>query len=485
MNKEHTGIGGFDEISIGGLNQGSITLVSGMPGTGKTLFGISFVFAGAAEGEKGLFVTFEETIENIVENLDPSYVEMLEKYHDMVLVNDLATLRVKAGKERETLEVLDVDVIMTSVRNQIEREGIKRVFVDGLSALSVSLPSEGDYKRSVFLLFSLLRQMKVTTVVSSEFVQPGRFSRSGYEEFLADGLIVLSKEDWKRYVEIVKMRGTDFSAGRHFMKITSKGIIVYPKLKVTGKGFRSNERVKTDITGLDAMLNGGLQRGSTTLVSGPSGVGKTIIGLEFLIHGARVGERGIMLTLEEPPATVEHTSESFDWDIKKYESQGLIKLIYGVGEYSIDELFQVVKNEIESTETKRFVLDSFTKLTDLYGKRLPMDGFIDLLRRNGITSIFVNEVTEILGASSITGLGMSVLMDTVISLRYIELESQVGRAILVLKMRGSAHDKQIREMKISSKGVEVLSPFEEYENILSGIPRKTPSERAKEFFEGL
>jgi len=485
MKKEPTGIEGFDEISRGGLNAGSINLISGRPGTGKTLFGISFIFAGAEQGEKGLFVTFEESIESIVENLDPNYVERLKKYHDKVLVNDIAALRTKARMERETIEVLNIDVITNSLRTQIEREGIKRVFIDGLSALSVSLPSEEDYKRCIFLIFSLLRQMHVTTLITSEFVEVGRFSKSGYEEFLADSLILLSKDGWKRYVEIIKMRGSDFSAGRHFLRIVSSNLVVYPRLKVTGKGKRTNDRIKTGIAGLDAMLSGGLLKGTTTLVSGPSGVGKSIIGLEFLIHGAQLGDDGLMLTFEETPDAVQKNAQSFDWDIEKYEKEGKIKIIYGIGEYCSEELLYLVKKEIEKDKIKRFVFDSITKFFEIYGKDVSLDAFIDLLRTKGITSIFINEVSDILGSKCMTGLGMSVLMDTVITMRYLELESHIGRAIMVLKMRGSRHDKNIREMKITTAGVEVLSPFMEYENILSGTPRKTASERAKEFFEGL
>jgi circadian clock protein KaiC len=402
-----------------------------------------------------------------------------------VLVNDIAALRTKARMERETIEVLNIDIIINSLQTQISREGIKRVFIDGLSALSVSMHSEEDYKRCVFLIFSLLRQMRVTTLITSEFVEPGRFSKSGYEEFLADSLILLSKDGWKRYVEIIKMRGSDFAPGKHFLRIISSGLVVYPRLKITGKGHRTNERISTGIAGLDAMLSGGLLKGSTTIVSGPSGVGKSIIGLEFLVHGAQLGERGLMLTFEETPNAVEKNAQSFDWDIGKYEKEEKIKIIYGVGEFSFEELVYRIKEEIEKNEVKRFVFDSVTKFFEIYGMDVSMDALIDILRSKGITSMFINEVSEILGSGCLTGLGMSVLMDTVITMRYIELESHIGRAILVLKMRGSMHDKKIREMKITSSGVEVLSPFIQYENILSGNPRKTPSERAKEFFEGL
>jgi circadian clock protein KaiC len=243
-------------------------------------------------------------------------------------------------------------------------------------------------------------------------------------------------------------------------------------------------RVKTGIAELDEMLHGGLIKGDATLVAGSAGTGKTILGLQFLFNGAtRFGENGIYITFEQLPQLIYRDAKSLGWDFRKLEEEKKIKVVCTSPNLLLEGLDKgLLDGLIQDIDAKRIVIDSLSHLQVFVPEtefRKEAYRLINYLKVKGLTSILTQEVHEVVGTSlAITGIGTSFLVDCIILLKFVEIESSMRKALVVLKMRGSDHDKRLRELEVTSTGIKVLSPFEKYEQVMTGTPRKViPAER--------
>jgi circadian clock protein KaiC len=282
------------------------------------------------------------------------------------------------------------------------------------------------------------------------------------------------------------MRGQDFHGGKHSCKITKDGFELYPRLHAAARTSISNERLSTGINGLDKMTGGGFIRGSSILISGSSGTGKTTLGTQFIMDGLLKKEPGIIVSFEEDKEQILENSKMFGWNLKEFENKNLLTILSPL-EYDVHELAIQIKETIEKIKARRLLLDGTARLQRMLPQytQLPeyMGGIINILKNKNITAIYTNESSNLTGAIRLTDAGISPYMDTIILLRYLEIKSEMKKAISVLKMRGSNHDKEIREVVINEKGFEIRLPFSGYSGLLSGSPVKTPSDAFVEAFK--
>ncbi|MCE8422343.1 MAG: hypothetical protein J5U16_00230, partial [Candidatus Methanoperedens sp.] len=289
-----------------------------------------------------------------------------------------------------------------------------------------------------------------------------------------------------RYINIIKMRGIEFQGGKHSCKITKDGFIVYPRLPGGSRRPMSKERISTGIKGLDLMTGGGFVAGSSILLSGSSGTGKSMIGTQFIVEGVSKKDPAVIISLEEDAIQIRDNSKMMGWDLQEFENKKQLKIVSAL-DFDIQELTTHMDEAIRAINARRVLFDGISRLRQRLPQYMPlpeyMEDIVNYLKNKNITTLYTNETSNLTGGTQITGTGISPLMDGVILLRYVEIKSEMRKAISVLKMRGSDHDKEIREIVIDKKGVEIRLPFSGYSGILSGSPIKTPSEAFVEAFK--
>jgi len=285
-------------------------------------------------------------------------------------------------------------------------------------------------------------------------------------------------------VEVLKLRGADHVAGRHFFEIGKCGLTFFPRVhspeptgvEPAGAGpLAPTQRASTGVSGLDAMLGGGLPRASATIVQGGTGTGKTLLGLQFLLEGARQGEAGIHFMLEETPDQLRGIAQGLGWDLRAYEERGLLALCYTSPiELSTDRFLDQARREVEKVGARRAVLDSLTSVALGVPSDRRFRELVYALAKHfqalGVTLDMNMEVTDLMGSAQLSGHGLSFAADNVIQLKYVEIEGRLERGISVLKARGVRHATDVRRLSVEARGVEVGSPFEGMRGVLTGLP---------------
>jgi circadian clock protein KaiC len=455
-----TGVAGLDDILAGGLLRGSVVLVQGTAGTGKTTLGMEFIYRGAAEfGEPGLIVLFEVSPDKLVRDaaLLGWNLPELERQGRLKIV---FTTRQVFQQEVQQADSLLLD--------EAAAIGARRIFVDGLVRRTAGDSDLGRNTPEAFhLLAEGLQRERLTAMIGVE-VAPSEgvgLGTSLPEEFIADTVINLRVEAIERAVqrsiEIVKARGQDYRMGRHsFSIVDGKGIEVYRRvqaprdpLREEAAAFDPSTRVSTGVPGLDELMAGGLFLGSTTLVVGITGSGKSVMALQYVAEGARRGERSVMLTLDEPRAQVLRNAATIGIDLVYDRPQ----------EIEIDRHFLQVEKIVKEFRPRRAVIDSLST----YGSSLGPTGrsfrdffhaVVALMKEHQVTTLYNHENPELLGMSSVMGpFGVSSLVDNVILLNWVELGDTFRQALTIAKMRANAFDRTTRECEIvNGHGMRVL-----------------------------
>lgn len=473
-------IEGFDIIARGGIPKGRTTLVSGSSGSGKTIFCAQFLYGGVMEyGENAVFVTFEERPDDIIRNMK-SFGWSIDK-----LVKEKKWAFVDTSSDDSQSTVVgnyDLGAFLVRIEYAIKKVNAKRVAVDSISAL---FPRYGDtalLRRELYNITSRLKKIGVTAIMTAERPMVGNeISRWGVEEFVSDNVILLhnildQRKSRERSIEILKFRGTSHETTTAPLIVTENGIEVFPlpNPQLTGKG--SAIKITTGIEGLDKMLFGGVYKISTTLISGSSGTGKTVTALHFIIEGAKRGENSVFIEFEESPEQLYRNANSFGWDFEKYVKSGKIDLVCHYPEdWKAEQYLKVITNLVTKTKATRVVLDSLSALERIYEPikfREFVIGLNAILKSKGITSIFTNTTSQFMGMSQITESHLSTATDNIIILKYVEIGGSMRRLLSVLKARGSNHVKELTEFEIGNRGVKILGPFKDVENLMSGSAKK-------------
>ncbi|NEO29008.1 MAG: circadian clock protein KaiC [Symploca sp. SIO3C6] len=479
VQKIRTMIEGFDEISHGGLPIGRTTIVSGTSGTGKTLFAVQFLYNGIINfDEPGIFVTFEESPTDIIKNAQ-SFGWELQK-----LINQGKLFILDASPDPEGQEVVgqfDLSALIERIQYAIRKYKAKRVSIDSITAIFQQYDAAPVVRREIFRLVARLKQIGVTTVMTTERVDEyGPVARFGVEEYVSDNVVivrnVLEGERRRRTMEILKLRGTTHMKGEYPFTMTNEGINIFPlgAMRLTQRS--SNIRVSSGITTLDEMCGGGFFKDSIILATGATGTGKTLLVSKFIQDACLQGDRAILFAYEESRAQLSRNAYSWGIDFEELEQKGLLKIICSYPESAgLEDHLQIIKSEIAIFKPSRMAIDSLSALARGVSNnafRQFVIGVTGYAKQEEITGFFTNTTDQFMGSNSITNSHISTITDTILMLQYVEIRGEMSRAINVFKMRGSWHDTSIREYAISADGPDIKDSFRGYEGIISGSPTR-------------
>lgn len=474
--KAPSGIQGLDEITGGGLPLGRPTLVCGSAGCGKTLLATEFLVRGAIQyGEPGVFMAFEETPEELTQNVRSLGFDLDKLVRQKKLVLDF--VRVERNEIEETGEY-DLEALFIRLNAAIDSVGAKRVVLDTIEALFSGLQNEGILRAELRRLFRWLKDKGVTAIITGER-GTGTLTRRGLEEYVSDCVILLdhrvTDQVSTRRMRIVKYRGTSHGTNEYPFLIDEDGFTVLPVTSLALQHEVSNERISTGIPRLDTMLGGqGFYRGSSILVSGTAGTGKTSIAAQVVQAACDRGERCLYFAFEESPGQLARNMRSIGLDLSKYVDRGLLEIHSSRASfYGLELHLAMIHKTVEKVRPSVVVLDPIGALIQAGTRRdanAMVIRLIDFLKVRRITAVMTN-LTSGGEALERTEIDISSIVDTWLLLRDIELGGERNRAMYVLKSRGMHHSNQLREFLLTDHGFDLLDAYVGPEGVLTGSSR--------------
>ena len=484
LRKSPTGIQGLDEITDGGLPAGRPTLVCGGTGCGKTLLAMEFLVRGASEyGEPGVFMAFEETAEELIENVASLGFDLKALIARKLLLIDY--VQIERYEFEETGEY-DLEGLFLRLGDAIDTIKAKRVALDTIEGLFARLSNQAIVRESLHRLFRWLKKKGVTVIMTGERGE-GPLTRYGLEEYVSDCVISLdhrvSDQVTTRRIRVVKYRGATHGTNEYPFLIDKDGISIWPVTSVQIEQKTSEDRVPTGIERLDAMLDGrGYYRGSSVLLSGMAGTGKTSMAATLADATCRRGERCQFFSFEEAPGQIIRNMSTIGLDLKQWmkkkrlQFQTVRPFYYGLEMH----LSRIIRS-ITEFEPQVVIMDQMSGLettgTPLELKAAMMR-LIDFLKMKGITAMYTDLITD--GSSlALTDTAISSLVDTWLILRDLELNGERNRGLHILKSRGMAHSNQVREFIMSDHGIDLKDVYVGPGGMLTGSARVAQEARER------
>ena len=476
LSKSLTGIQGFDEITGGGLPKGRPTLVCGSAGCGKTLFGMEFLVRGATQfNEPGVFMSFEETNEELIMNVASLGfdLEALIKNKKMSLDH----VHVERSEIEETGEY-DLEALFIRLGYAIDSIGAKRVVLDTIESLFAGLPNQLILRAELRRLFRWLKDKGVTAVITGERGDE-TLTRQGLEEYVSDCVVMLdhrvTEQNSIRRLRVVKYRGSFHGTNEYPFLIDETGFSVLPVTSLGLDHIVSNERISSGIKALDDMLEGkGYYRGSTILVSGTAGIGKTSTAAQFAEAACKRGERVLYFCFEESPNQLMRNMLSIGINLEPWVGKGLLRFqatrptLYGL-EMHLAVTHKFV-NEFKPGVVILDPINTFVTGDKEFAVKTLLMRIVDFLKVNQITALFTSLTSGECSVES-SDVGISSLIDTWLLLRDIELNGEINRGMYILKSRGIANSNQIREYVLTNHGVELREVYIGAHGVLTGSAR--------------
>ncbi len=466
------GVDGADEVLHGGLLPARSYMLRGGAGTGKTILGLHFLTAGAAVGDDCLFVAFEESAADIRSNaealgFDLDGVEILDLSPDASEFLEEDQYSVFAPDEVEDASVTD------RVVEAVERVDPDRVFVDPLTQLQYLSADDYQFRQEVAGLMSYLENRGATVLFTT---QPTPDRPDDDLQYLCDGALSVARSEHGRSLTVLKFRGSDFRSGSHTLRIDGTGLSVFPKL-VPGDhdGEISDERIGSGVEALDSLLGGGIERGSVTVVSGPSGVGKTTTGTHFLTQAVARGEGAAAFLFEETEASLRFRSEAIGLPVEEQTEAGDLSLEY-VEPLSLspDEFAGRVKAVVDDGARVVMIDGTAGYRLSLRGREdelvAELHALVRYLRNEGVTVVLAEEVRSVTGEFQPTSENISYLADNILFFRYLEVRGEIRKAVGVLKKRLGDFEPALRELRITGDGLWIGDPLEDLRGVLTGTP---------------
>jgi circadian clock protein KaiC len=479
IEKLPVGIEGLDLIMNGGLPKDRTTLVSGTAGSGKTVLSAQFLASGIKnKTENGVFVTFEELPSDIRSN-------MLSFGWDISEWEDEGKWAFVDASPQPDVEAFvagnfDLGALMARIEYAVKRVDAKRVSLDSLGAVFAQFSDHSTVRRELFRVTSAIKKMGVTSILTVERIHEyGEIARHGVEEFVADNVIVmrniLESEKRRRTIEILKFRGTTHQRGEFPFTVTPKdGIVVIPLSGIELTQRSTNIRITSGNEALDEMCGGGFFRDSVILVSGATGTGKTLTATAFIAGGASRGERCLLFAFEESQEQLFRNASGWGVDFEEMDRAGTLRVVCKYPETAnLEDHLILMKEIVNEFKPNRVAVDSLSALERVSTTKSFREFVISLtsfIKSQDIAGLFTSTTPTLMGGTSVTEAHISTITDSIILLRYVEMYGEMRRGLTVLKMRGSMHDKGIREFIIDHEGMHIGKPFHNVIGILAGRP---------------
>lgn len=477
MTRISTGIGALDLVLGGGFPPGSLVVIAGAPGTGKTILAQQICFANPRPSI--YYTTLSEPHSKLVSHLESFSFFSREAVGGRVRFHHLTSL---ASSPAELSSTASAEITREAFET---RPGV--MVIDSSKALN---EAEGPaFRRSVYDLASRVAQTDTLLILVGEYQEADM--QTAPEFAVADAIILLANEASgltdRRSLRVAKLRGSDYLAGRHAFRIGVDGLAIYPRPEAHPAPPPATDggRLSSGVDGLDAMTGGGIPTATATIIAGPSGAGKTVIALQFLVEGLGRGEPCLYASFQESERQLREKARHFGWDLDLPTRQGLLAMVHVQPvEMGLDIVAAEIQQAAARVGAKRIVIDSIAELSHAaLGSRFPdyLWSLVGVLRGNGATVLLTSETEAFFGPAFELARGLSFVADNVVLLRYTEMESEIRRALVVVKMRDSDHLKSLVEFEITGKGVVVRGKFSGMTGVLSGAP--VPAEQKfREFF---
>ena len=461
----------------GGLPRHRLYVIEGDPGAGKTTLALQFLLKGIARGERGLYVTLSETAEELQE-VAKSHGWSLDGL-DLLELGSLAEV-LQEEAEYTVYHPSDVELGETTkrVRAEVERLQPTRVALDSVSELKILSQTSHRYRREVLGLKQFFTGKQCTVVVLDDHTTQDEEKQL---QSICHGVIRMNREsreygDTRRQLQVVKMRGVRFRDGMHDFLIKSGGIEVYPRIGVLQQARESTDTIKSDLPGIDDLLGGGLDRGTSTLILGPAGCGKTTLCSQYLLASLNRGEPVVNILFEESTEGFLQRATGMGMDFHAHIASGRLELHqFDPAELSPGEFAHYVQQAVENRNARIVVIDSLNG----YLNAMPSERFLLVqlhellmyLGKMGVLTILVMAQHGMMGTAMQTPVDVSFLADTVILLRYFEAMGEVRQAISVVKKRRSGHERTIRELRLTGNGIVIGDPLRDFQGVLTGVPQ--------------
>ena len=477
--KSPTGIQGLDEITGGGLPAGRPTLICGSAGCGKTMLAVEFLVRGATKfGEPGVFMMFEENAAELKANVRSLDFDLSKLAAQKKIVLDY--IHIERSEIEETGEY-DLEGLFLRLGHAIDSIGAKRVVLDTVEALFSGLKNHAILRAELRRLFRWLKDRGMTAIITAERGADS-LTRYGLEEYVADCVIILDQRIHEqistRRLRVLKYRGSAHGTNEYPFLIGERGISVLPITSLQLDHQASAQRMPTGILRLDEMLGGkGIFRGSSMLVSGSPGTGKTSIGAKFLDAACLRGERALLFAYEESSAQIVRNMRSVGIDLEPWVKKGLLQIhssrptLHGLEQHLV-MMHDAVRDFRPSVAVVDPISNLSLDLTEAEMKPMLMR-LIDFLKHQQITTLFTSLTSDGGPTPEDSQLGVSSLMDTWLLLRNVEFNGERNRTIYVLKSRGMAHSNQVREFVLSDRGIDLVDVYLGADHVLTGMARLT------------
>jgi circadian clock protein KaiC len=484
LEKAQTGITGFDEVTNGGVPKGRTTIVCGGPGCGKTMFAVEFLVRGTTQyGEPSVLMTFEETGEDIAKNVASLGFDLKDLVARKKLVTDY--VHVEPAEIQET-GTYDLEGLFVRLQYAVESIGAKRVVLDTLEAIFSGFSNQGLLRAELRRLFRWLKDRGLTTIVTAERGD-GTLTRHGLEEYVSDCVVLLdhrvTEQLSTRRMRIVKYRGTSHGADEYPFLIDDQGFSVLPSTSMKLSHSVSKERVSSGVEDLDEMLEGkGYYRGSTILISGTAGSGKSSIAAHLAQRAAIDGRKCLYVAFEESPAQVIRNMRSIGVDLEPPVKKGILHLeAWRPTQGGLEMHLLKIHKLVERLEPEVVIVDPVTNLISGNTREIHamLMRLIDFLKTKQITTLFTSLTAGAHKDFEQTDVGISSLIDTWLLVRDVELNGERNRCIYVLKSRGMAHSNQVREFTMSNDGIKLIPVYVGGGTVLTGSARLSQEAREK------
>jgi circadian clock protein KaiC len=483
--KASTGVEGLDDILSGGLQRGRLYLVEGSPGTGKTTIASQFLLAGAEAGERGLYITLSETEEELRESAASHGWKFEEPNAIFELVPPESLL--DEDQQQSLLYSSDLELGETTKRifEAIEKHKPIRVVIDSLSEIRLLAQSSLRYRRQVLSLKHYFSRTGATVVMLDDLTSD---SHDKTVHSVAHGVIRLDElaPDYgaeRRRLRVLKYRGQNFRGGYHDLIIKTGGVQVFPRLvSAEHRSKFKRETLKSNSTELNTLLGGGIERGSSTLILGPAGTGKSLLSLTFAVQAVERGEKAAVFIFDEEIGLLFQRAKGLGLDLEQLQKSGnLLVEQVDAAELAPGEFAHRVRVCVEQHKVRTVIIDSLNGYQAAMPEEkqliLHMHELLQFLNRQGATT-FLTVAQHGLVGDMRSPVDVTYLADTVILLRYFEAVGRVRRAISVIKKRTSAHEDTIREYRIGQKGINLGEPLTNFQGVLRGVPEMVGIDKA-------